>query len=169
MDKANADAASPGATGAVVAPQSGNNKRAGGNLVAPTLPNKKGKGKAKANPANTGKPQLKIAPGDWKDTVKIKKSDISIELPATGSKPVRTLQTTFTALTSLTKLKAKDRCWAYCIMSAFPAILPRNTDARRKDYALRFCPCPTDAAHSQHGKDMHAVPAELTTAVAQNF
>ena len=72
--------------GAVVAPQSGNNKRAGGNLVAPTLPNKKGKGKAKTNATNAGTTltttNTALPPGIWKDTAKITKSGISITLAA---------------------------------------------------------------------------------------
>ena len=169
MDDASALGSPTIQSNTVVAPQGGNNKRTGANLVAPTLPNKKGKGKAKTNPTNDGKSQPAIAPGDWKNTVKINKSDISIELPANSRKPARTLKTTFSALTSLKKLKAKDRCWAYCIMSMFPKESPRATEDRRNSYGLRFCTCHNDAAHAQRGKDMHDVPTELTSTAAQNF
>ena len=91
MDDASALGSPTIQSNTVIAPQGGNNKRTGANLVAPTLPNKKGKGKAKTNPTNDGKSQPKIAPGDWKNTVKINKSDISIELPANSRKPARTL------------------------------------------------------------------------------
>ena len=72
---------------AAVAPLCGDNKRTGANLTALTSPNNKGKGKANANATNTGKPRVKIASVDWKGAVKVKKSDISIDLPATSLKP----------------------------------------------------------------------------------
>ena len=91
MDDASAVGSPAIQSNAAVAPQSGANKRAAANLAALTSPNKKGKGKANANATNTGEPRVQIAPGDWKGAVNAKKSDISIELPATGVKPARTL------------------------------------------------------------------------------